>query len=53
MGKRSNGALRAARLRERAERKGVELDRFGTVVQPTNGYAYVYGSNGRYLTQKG
>ncbi len=48
MGKKSNGKLRMARLVERALRKGVDLN-----VQPTDSYAYVYGSNGRHLTQRG
>lgn len=47
MGKKSNGVLRSARLVERAARKGVDLS-----VQLTDGYAYVYGSNGAHLTAR-
>lgn len=47
MGKKSNGKLRAQRLVERAIRKGVDL-----TVQPTDGFAYVYGTNGAHLTAR-
>lgn len=48
MGKKSNGRLRRERLLERALRKGVDL----SAPAQTDGYAYVYGQNGTYLTAR-
>ena len=47
MGKKSNGQLRKARHAETIIRKGLDQ------VQPTDGYAYVYGEGSRHLTQRG
>lgn len=47
MGKKSNGKLRQLRFVERALRKGVDL-----TVQPTDGYAYVFGASDTHLTAR-
>lgn len=47
MGKKSNGKLRQLRHAERALRKGADL-----TVQPTDGYAYVFGASSTHLTAR-
>ncbi len=47
MGKKNNGQLRRQRLVERALRKGVDLS-----APATDGFAYMYGTDGTYLTRK-
>lgn len=48
MGKKSNGKLRAARLVERALRKGVDLS-----ASATQGHPYVYATDGSTLPRVG